>query len=171
MPIAPEARARLVSLYSYLKAVSLRSHPPIKNVDQQDMCWRLSEFPKHETLFVGLAEGRDSWLELKRPEIHLCPEPPGALKPWLHDGWDDLGTEHIKFKNEIIRYNAQGQLVAIPFDQHDIWRTWTEKRRLWRQAELPAQKALELWNSFFAVNTRLKKVVRPRFRRHLIWCL
>lgn len=157
MPITPEARARLVSLYSFLKAVSLRSHPPIKNVDQQEKCWRLGELPEHASLFVGLAEGSESWLELKKPDVHLCPEPPAALKPWLHDGWDVLGTENVSHKNEIIRHDAQGQAVATAFDQHEAWRAWVADRTLWRQAELPARKCLDLWNDFFAVNTRLKR--------------
>ena len=113
MPITPEARARLISLYSYLKAVSLRSHPPVKHVGQQEQCWRLNEFPEHASLFVGLAEGRDSWLELKKPEIHLCPEPPAELKPWLHDGWDALDKERAKHKDEIIRHDAQGQPITV----------------------------------------------------------
>lgn len=157
MVITPEARTRLLSLYSYLKAVSLRSHPPIKNVGQQEKCWRLGEFPEHESLLVGLSDGRDPWLELKKPETHLCPEPPAALKPWLHDGWDALGTERAKHKAEIIRHDAQGQPIAVAFDQHEAWREWANERALWRQAELPARKCLDLWNDFFAVNTRLKR--------------
>lgn len=157
MAITPEARARLVSLYSFLKAVSLRSHPPIRHVDQQEKCWRLGELPEHASLFVGLAEGRESWLELKKPETHLCPEPPAVLKPWLDDGWDDLSTEHVRYKNEVIRHDAQGQAVATEFDQHEAWRAWVADRALWCRAELPARRCLDLWNDFFAVNTRLKR--------------
>ena len=157
MQITPEARKRLSDLYSFLKAVSLRNHPPVRKIADHKRYWWFHDLPSHENLRIGLADGTDAWFELSQPKIRSCPLPPDELSPWLLAGWDDVQNARVERKSELIKYEDENNPISVQFDQHDHWDQWCGIRDLWRAHELPTRKIFNLWNELFAAHTELKK--------------
>lgn len=161
MPLAPEARTRLVNLFSFFKAVEERRTTLVRNVEDHSWKLRWTELPKHPSLRIQTpADGNEFSLTLTRPDIHACPAPPDSIRNWLVAGWEqpEKNAEYPDKKAEI---NASGSPLETRFDQlperMDGWREWNCSRDQWVEVERPARAALRIWERLFALHSQLMR--------------
>jgi very-short-patch-repair endonuclease/cellulose biosynthesis protein BcsQ len=162
MPVTEEARGRLISLFSFFKAVEQRRYPVVRHIREQPWALRLADLPEHERLQVARpVEGDDgARLKLVRPEIHPCPPPPETLNGWLKEGWDDPDREvtPIEVRTEFDdRGEPYESRFAGQFERLRAYDEWIRRRRLWASAEGPARKLLRLYERFFALHSQIER--------------
>ena len=98
MPVTSEARARLINLFSFFKAVEQRRNKLVLNIN--DHPWKLpwAELPTHPKLRIQTpADGNEFTFALSRQDISACPPPPDSIKDWLVPGWEkpEKSAEHL----------------------------------------------------------------------------
>jgi hypothetical protein len=157
--MTPEARTKLVSLFSFFKAVEERRTTLVRNIEDRPWKLRWTDLPAHSSLDIKTpATGNEFALALTRPDIHPCPAPPASITDWLVTGWEDpeKTAEHLDQKTEI---DDSGSPAETHFDQQaerqESWREWTVQRNRWADIELPARAALRIWERLFALHSQL----------------
>lgn len=161
MSLSTQARTRLISLFSFFKAVEERRTTLVRNIEERPWKLRWSDLPAHSSLEIKTpAAGNEFVLTLTRPDIHPCPAPPASIKDWLVAGWEEpeKTAEHLDQKTEI---DDSGTPTETHFDQQPerlkYWREWTVQRGLWVDVELPARAALRIWERLFALHSQLMR--------------
>jgi len=161
MPITPEAREKLINLFSFFKAVEERRTTLVRNIEERPWKLRWTDLPMHSSLEIKTpAAGNEFALILTRPGIHPCPTPPASIKDWLVAGWEEpeKTAEHLDQKTEI---DDSGTPTETHFDQQpdrqEAWRAWTVQRNQWAGIELPARAVLRIWERLFALHSQLMR--------------
>ncbi|MDP2443344.1 hypothetical protein [Rhodoferax sp.] len=161
MPITPEARTRLINLFSFFKAVEERRTTLVRNIEDRPWKLRWTELPTHPSLRIqSPADGNEFALTLTRPDIHPCPEPPASIMNWLVAGWEEpeKTAEHLGQKTE---FDGSGTPSVAHFEKQpqrlEDWREWNAQRDLWVGVERPARAALRIWERLFSLHSQLMR--------------
>ncbi len=105
-------------------------------------------------------------LQVRKPDFKRCPEPDAELLEWLADGWDDY---HLEVKlccpEEAIQfYKAEDQPVPDPLtclelypETKELYEIWIEARGAWREEQVRAEKATDLFTTLFEIATTLRR--------------
>ena len=164
---------RIRQVFDYLKALNEHRYPAIRQIPEQPWMLWLDDLPKHPAIEfpqrVSLAadsekpsgpEAGSFVLKVRRPQLTTAPPPPDEIRDWLQPGWDDpfRDVERLRTRNE---RDSNGDTVTLQFDSNSdrrfLFENWKTRREAWRVAELPARKAMELFDRFYALHGRLAR--------------
>lgn len=164
------ARERVKQIFQYLSALQHRKYPTIRRITDQKWSKRFGEFPNHPAIAFGdfaadnqeldddvpeQESDEDFVVRVGRPNLTTCPAPPEELDAWLEPGWEDPAKEATVI-DTINERGDEGTTVATDFDDDpsrlSSFDQWKVDRARWAEAELPARKAMELFESLFALH-------------------
>lgn len=162
MPIVtPDARKKLISLFSFLKAVEQRRTTLVRTLDERPWKLRFGEFPTHEAVKVIRPLGtQDFSLEIHHPTLADSPPPPASLDGWLSSGWEDPSRE-ATFTASRKFFNAAGETCDQAFnsdpDRVQDSKDWQKRRESWAELERPAREVMRIWEQFFALRSQIER--------------
>jgi hypothetical protein len=167
------AKQRIRQVFDYLKALNEHRNPAIRTVKEQPWSMWLDDLPNHPSVEfpkrVSAPNAKDSvivenepafLLRVRRPELTTPPLPPDELRDWLCAGWDDpqKDLELLETQNQT---DDDGKTVTISFDSDPArvaaLADWRERREVWRTAELPARKAMGVFERLYGLHGRLER--------------
>lgn len=167
--INSKAKEKIVRLFHFLKQFNNIKNPIITDVNNQ--VWRkwLDNIPEHRCIVNNIysreIDESQEILRVRRPILKDCPAMPASLKDWLEKDWDSVYSE-IKVKKEIRLFqkdsnNDAGEYKIERFedskDRVEDLLKWKKEREAWIEEELPARAVDELFNSFYALYSNIKK--------------
>ncbi|MBC8059403.1 MAG: AAA family ATPase [Clostridiaceae bacterium] len=163
---------RLTRIYKFLKEYNSIKNPVLINIKEQLWSQWLGEIPVHETIkcfIFSNEEEEDFVLSVKRPVLTEAPKPPKVAVEWIKPGWNNARSrvevvEEKTIKND--KYNDKenngaDKYLIIRFSDElervEAYEEWIEKRNEWAKKEIPTQKAMEVFNSIYALYSRIQK--------------
>lgn len=166
-------QGRIRQVFEFLKALNDHRNPTVRQIKEQPWLMWLDDLPDHpaikfpactlqtaiidENAVESLAE--DYRLVVRRPTLTKPPSPPVSLRDWLRDGWDDPNrdAQFVTSMNQIIN----GETVTIQFAEDPLRqessRQWQHLRETWRQAELPARRAMAIFEKLYELHGKIKR--------------
>lgn len=160
-----QARSRIGRLFRFLQELHKIRQPPTKNLNEYDWCLDLQTLPKYSTIQIGeppklLESGgsesssteNDFVLKVKRPKETPCPQPEKTILEWLKPGWQQFHSEpdFIPAKNHA---NPDGKTITVLFEEAPervfIFQEWIQRRKKWKEAELPVREAAQVFSDLF----------------------
>jgi very-short-patch-repair endonuclease len=185
--LAPaEVRERIERVFRFLAEVARRRNPVVHHWSEHEWKQLFSELPGHPTIERGLpADGAARvLLRVARADRTACPPPPAELAEWLLPGWRDPGRDarHQEFLEHgltaasregpggsALLERAAPAATGVRFadDPRRVralveWQAW---RAAWRETELPARRALAVFQRLFELRGRLER----ESERVLLW--
>jgi hypothetical protein len=166
------AQQRIRQVFEYLKALNDHRNPAIRRVQEQPWHQWLDDLPAHPAVHLptkSIRQGNndestqpdvDYLLCVRRPELTQAPSPPSEIRDWLKPGWDDPAQSvgHLGSRNET---DSNGETVTARFDDDTArlasFNDWVAKHGEWAQAEIPARKAMRLFESLYGLYGRLQR--------------
>lgn len=140
-------RDRAIRLFTYLRELSTLRSKVVCDVDQYERVLWFDELPDHPTIYSvarGLAENdRDLWIEVRRSDEPLLPDPPRVLADWLDLTKLRDSAAAPELRVEITRVAADGTAITSRLlDQpqivtawerykRDVWDRWAADHREW----------------------------------------
>jgi len=108
----------------------------------------------------NVPEAKDFILKVKRPVLSDPPVPPEELLPWLQGNWKNI-NEEVTASERIVYYHDDGTPVEDFFDSDprrpELLRQWLNRRKKWREKELPAYQAMEVFERLYELQARLER--------------
>lgn len=172
---AISAREKILRVFNYLKALNEHRNPAKRQLDEHAWSFWLDDLPDHPAIerllrrkhvsdeATGTADQADanSILRVRRPKLTQCPTPPKSLVQWLHRGWEKPEEEKVRWIESLNETNRDGETVIIRFDD-DKERVaeqakWTAIRQEWRANELPARKAMRVFDQMYELHGRIER--------------
>jgi very-short-patch-repair endonuclease len=167
-------RDRIIQVFEYLKALNEHRSPAKRQINEQPWILWHDSLPDHPAIALGVGQrdnesqdndspqpDEDFVLRVRRPKLTPAPTPPEELRPWIKSGWEDPENAEITWiesKNEV---DDEGETFIITFgddsarpDLLDIWRPTREQ---WRQNELPARRAMKVFERLYELHGRIER--------------
>jgi very-short-patch-repair endonuclease len=166
-------QGRIRQVFEFLKALNDHRNPTVRQIKEQPWLMWIDELPDHPAIKLPLctlqsettnekaveSHADDYRLLVKRPALTPPPLPPTSLREWLLDGWDDPNrdAQFITSINQIMN----GETVTIKFGEDPSreasYGQWKQKRETWRQAELPARRAMAVFEKLYELHGKIKR--------------
>ncbi len=169
-----QARIKVMRLFRYIQAFNQLQNPVQKRIE--DYAWQLwlHDLPVHP--YVRRGDAADSYdnsveieartaqassgedidnidaliLRVRRPELRPAPEPPAAILPWLQGDWQSIDGQVTINQSVVPDFSDDAGRVRL-------LQEWQRKREAWIKAELPAHRALELFQYLYDLRTVLER--------------
>jgi hypothetical protein len=166
------ANQRIRQIFKYLKALNDHRNPAVRRIQEQPWSLWLDDLPVHPAIDLPVRTichgnddeipqaGTDHLLCVRRPLITPAPRPPAEIRDWLGSGWDDAERPlaHVNSRNQLAE---SGETITIRFDEQtelvQAYELWAAKRAEWSQAEIPARKAMRVFEKLYALFARLER--------------
>lgn len=168
------AKSRIRQIFEFLKALNDNRNPAVRQIKEQTWFMWLDDLPDHPSIELPIctlqthdatsetapAHRDDYRFRVRRPTLTQSPSPPTEIRDWLRDGWNDPDNDvqFLETRNEI---GSDGESVTVRFDDEPnrlAARTeWQQRRDVWRLAELPARKAMHVFEKIYALHGQLKR--------------
>lgn len=163
---------RLTRIYKFLKEYNSIKNPVLINIKEQLWSQWLEEIPVHETVkcfTFNNEEEEDFVLSIKRPVLTEVPKPPKLTDQWIKPGWNNVSSRVEVIEEKTIKNhkyndkesNDEEKYLIIRFsddlERVEAYEDWIEKRNEWVKKEIPARKAMEAFNSIYALHSRIQK--------------
>jgi len=161
-----------LQVFDYLKALNDHRNPAVRRVQEQSWFMWLDELPDHpsielQTRFATTTDNDDEGelasgclLRVRRPKLTPSPQPPEEVREWLRAGWDDPANDVQWFEYQN-RIDEEGETITIGFDdepQRPVGLAcWRQKRDAWREAEIPARRAMHVFERLYVLHGRLER--------------
>jgi very-short-patch-repair endonuclease len=159
-------------VFQYLKAFAERNVPIRRTIAEQLWSQRLLDLPTHPTIAVGevrlsptnqqASSNTDPdeapLIRVRRPRLTPPPQPPKVLSDFLLRGWEKVdGSIEVQPSRNVRRDN---ETITERFDDDPVrvealtkWRAdWLK----WQEAELPAVRAMKVFERFYALRGRIE---------------
>ncbi|MBC2726105.1 AAA domain-containing protein [Desulfosporosinus sp.] len=160
--------AQVLSIFNFLKEYNELSNPVITELVNQKWSLNISDLPRIneiKSVFTGEDVNGLSILEVKKPILEPCPPPEDFLLDWLERDWKKLSTEEVSIKEMIVREiigegsnkSYEEERFDFSVERIEAYETWTLQRKQWREAEVPKEKGLTLYNNLFKLYSDMKK--------------
>src|SRR5579875_639357 len=169
-----QTRVKVTRLFRYIQAFNQLQNPVQKRIE--DYAWQLwlHDLPVHPSVQRGdAADSYDNSVEIeartaqassgenvdnidalilrvRRPELHPAPEPPEAILPWLQGDWQSVDGQVTINQSIVPAFNDDAKRMRL-------FQEWQRKREAWIKAELPAHRALELFQRLYDLRTILER--------------
>ncbi|MGI1658245.1 MAG: AAA domain-containing protein [Desulfitobacterium sp.] len=162
--------AQAKSIFNFLKAYNELSNPVITELANQKWSLNISDLPPiQEIKSIFSSEDVESLkvLEVIKPVLKACPSPGEALFEWLGKDWRKLSVEDIPVKEvitrEILDEVGNKSYLEERFEESkervNAYEKWIVLRKQWREAELPREQGLNLYNNLFKLYSDMKKEI------------
>ena len=160
------ARSKIKKVLSYIRELTKLRTPPIAQLKTYEWSLSFSSLPNYPTIQINqIIEDKENdfdgaVLRVKRPPETQCPPPPPVLADWIEKGWEQLSTEvkHIPARN---KSNDKGHTITEQFDdvleRVKAFELWTMKRIAWKEAEIPARDAAQVFSELFKMHGKLQR--------------
>lgn len=159
--------AEIINIFNFLKEFNELSNPVITEIDNQKWSLSLSDIPEIDEIrnvFLGYELGEMDYLEIKRPTILLCPNPPESLIEWIKSDWKKINIENIEVVDRLPRKSLDDNEDIIYVDEIfaddqtrvDDYNHWLVERKNWRNINLSKAKGLDLYNRIFQLYSEMK---------------
>ena len=159
--VTPDARNKLIGLFSFLKAVEQRRTTLVRTLDERPWKLRFSELPAHESVkVIRPLDSQDFSLEIHHPKLVACPPPPESLDGWLSPGWEDPSREATFATSRNLLDAAGGaceQFFNSAPDRVQDSEDWQKSRASWAELERPARQVMRIWEQFFALRSQIER--------------
>lgn len=164
--IKDAARSKIHKVFSYIRELTKLRTPPVAQLNSYDWSLRFSSlpsFPTIQTAQIPDVNGDDFdgiVLRVKRPLETACPPPPPQLNEWIENGWEKINTEahHITSRNS---KGQSDQVFTERFEDNEdrlrAFKSWSEKRNQWQEAEKPAREAASVFSGLFKLQGQLQR--------------
>ena len=160
--------AQVTSVFSFLKEFNELSNPVITELVNQKWSLNISELPRiKEIKSVFSSEDVDSLsvLEVIKPVLTPCPPPEDYLVEWLEKDWRRLSIAKVLHKEVIPRENLdqegnksyKEERFDASHERVKAYEKWIIQREQWREAEVPKDQGLTLYNNLFKLYSDMKK--------------
>ncbi len=167
-------KERIVQVFEYLKALNEHRNPAKRQIKEQPWALWYSDLPDHPAIVLGAGlrssadsdddsalSDEDFVLRVRRPKITPSPSPPDELRSWLRSGWEEPENAEIRWyesKNEI---DDEGETVVVSFEDDptrlELLESWRATRELWRVNELPARRAMRIFERLYELHGRMER--------------
>lgn len=163
-------KARLKSVFEFLRAYNDLRTPVIIDISQQIAVIWLNSMPKYPTIHLNefidphkeIKDGEsenDIVLEITRPQMTPCPKPPEILSDWIIPGWTKLENKAEVRKSRNV---LQGKETIIEnFDdkteRKTAFKTWVEKRNIWASNEKSTWEAIKFFEKIYELYGHIER--------------
>jgi very-short-patch-repair endonuclease len=172
---ATSAREKILRVFNYLKALNEYRNPATREIDEHTWSFWLDDLPDHPAIerllrrkpvsdeATGTADQGDASviLRVQRPKLTQCPTPPKSLVQWLHRGWEKPEEVNVRWIESLNETNRDGETVIVRFDDDkervEAQAEWTAIRQEWRANELPARKAMQVFDQMYELHGRIER--------------
>lgn len=159
--------AEIINIFHFLKEFNELSNPVISAIDNQKWSLSISDIPvidEIRSVFLGHELGEMDYLEIKRPTLLPCPNPPESLIEWIKNDWKKTNIENVEIADKLPRksLDKNGDMVyteeLFVDDQTrvDAYNRWQAERKIWMGIEAPKSKGLDLYNRLFQLYSEMK---------------
>lgn len=159
--------AEIINIFNFLKEFNELSNPVISEIGNQKWSLSIADIPvidEIRSVFLGHELGEMDYLEIKRPTLLPCPNPPESLIEWIKNDWKKTTVENVEIADKLPRksLDESGDLVyteeLFVDDQArvDAYNLWNAERKNWRGIEAPKSKGLDLYNRLFQLYSEMK---------------
>lgn len=164
------ARGRLTQLFRFLQALDQLRNPVVRDISEQPWHLALRDLPIHECITLraidfarvdpeeedAIGPGsspppRGQILNVKRPTLTDCPQPPENIKLLLAPGWDDP-TQALKLSDFDPALSPDERLRL-----ESAFAVFAGTRNTWAAAELPARRAMDLFERLYALQSSIAR--------------
>jgi very-short-patch-repair endonuclease len=166
------ALERTRQVFQYLKAFAERNVPIRRTIAEQLWSQRLLDLPNHPTIAVGEVRltvtnrqgnaneepDETPLIRIRRPKLTQPPRPPSVLSDFLLRGWERVdGSIEIQPTRNVTR----GRETITERFEDDPARVqalvkWRDEWAAWQVAELPAVRAMRVFERFYALHGRIE---------------
>jgi len=168
-------RNRMIQVFEYLKALNEHRNPATCQIGKQLQSLWLDDLPHHPAITLsacrkdGAREGDksecaadgDLVLRVRRPKLTNAPSPPPELLPWLCSDWQEPETDDIQCRESRNEPDENGQPMVVHFADNpfrpELLDDWRRKRDQWRANELPARRAMEIFEWLYELHGRIER--------------
>lgn len=172
-------REKLMQVFKYLQALNQMRNPVVTKIDMQPWSFWLRNIPNHDCIEF-LSEKRplntdaDSsdqaapaeddlrgyFLNVKRPTLEECPNPPKELNEWLRDGWRNLDSM-VEMVSSKEMADVDGAMLMVYFEDDSnrvaAYERWIEARNEWIERERPARQVMEIFEKLYALHNQMER--------------
>jgi len=159
--------AEIINIFNFLKEFNELSNPVITEIDNQKWSLNISDIPvidEIRSVFLGHEVGEMDYLEIKRPTLLPCPNPPESLIEWIKNDWKKLSVDKCEVADKLPRASLddngdlfyRDELFIYDQTRVDAYELWLSARDSWRDIEVPKSKGLELYNKLYQLYSEMK---------------
>ncbi len=170
-----QARSKLVQIFRYVQAFNHLQNPIRQDIQEQPWVFWLHNLPNHPCIRCGITTGTktstdtplgqftnnqqrgaiasthdDFILKVRRPTLTDCPAPPKEIEPWLQRGWQNVDGEVVLDPKRSSRFNEDPRRLPL-------LKKWIDDRGQWVRAELPARKAMQIFDQLYTLRAQLER--------------
>ena len=170
------ARERTRQVFRFLKAYAERTTPIVRSLNAYEWSYRLRSLPKFPGIELGTVSLASSGaatpdtatdrplLTLRRPRITRPNAPPGVVREWVLDGWDDPAERPSVRPSMNVRRGVTWvtEDFSADADRLSAWTQWLRYWDGWAEAERPAREALRVFEAFYSLRVRLQRESETR---------
>lgn len=164
---------RAKQVFRFLKAFAERKLPVRRRLDEQLWQLPLRDLPKHPSIEIGRVilagagtvagdepAGDDApLLRVRRPKITQPPALPQLLKEWIQSGWEQPQGSIQVMPSRTFERDGEAvteELTADPARAAAL-EQWQAAWQAWAQAELPARKAMKVFERLYELRGRIER--------------
>lgn len=154
---------RAKQLFSFLKALIDQRFPTCRQISEQPFVLPLSKLPDHESvrILIPHIENEQTLLEVKRPKLIPCPNPPESIQDWLFAGWNDC-MQLPKVRESMPRTLPKDDQTVIEYfdkipERIFSLEKWSATRAVWAEERKRADQAMQLFDSLYQIFAQLEK--------------
>jgi hypothetical protein len=174
------ARDRVARVFRYLEALNQHRNPAKRQIQEQLWLLWFRDLPDHSSIRRGIVgqssnasagakteprsdlekAGDDFILKVRRPTVTHAPGPPEVITLWLEHGWEDpTGQVRIRASRNEGGEGAETRVVEFGDDPQrpKVLETWKVLRDEWARNELPARKAMKIFEQLYELYGRIER--------------
>ncbi len=173
--VADKLRQKVRQLYAFLKEANQIQFRPVRRLSEQPYVIRIADMPNHPSaqLFRPVKvenslEIPDVLIQISRPKLTRCPNPPNSCLDWLLPNWDDphITPEVTSSRNiQELDKDADGNEVEVTktilfSDEQarvDEFAQWLGVRKKWTEPEIVARRAMRYFENFYTLHSKIEK--------------
>lgn len=171
-------RKKIRQIFEYLKALNEHRNPPIRQIGDQPWSLRLGDLPDHPSIQLGevtsdldrrdvgprveteAADTRHALLSVTRPALTSAPAPPAEIREWLRSGWQNPAND-VEWRETRNQSDDGHGTHVLRFDDDAtrpvLLERWIETREQWRLNELPARRAMRVFEQLYELHGRIER--------------
>ncbi|MGR3302055.1 MAG: AAA domain-containing protein [Candidatus Scalindua sp.] len=161
--VIDEDKDRSIRLFTYLRELVRLRSKIIRDISAYDETLWLHQIPHENGWYSGHWEGEeertdDTWVEIKKPQIPVCPTPPLICEGWYSKG-DLFNTEdmpsiqkirHVTVKAETGEIETETQEIEEHSEIEQAWNGYLEKEWLpWKQGYEKVRPLQDIYSKLF----------------------
>lgn len=160
-------RTQLKQIFRYIRALVERKLIISPSYSDYSFNLELFDLPQHEKVSLECRTSDDISLmgnvivRVGKAEVPACPDLPPVLSGWVESGWDNpMKSCKVIDKREFLNPDTElfrTELFSDDANRRDQFTDWLALRDEWAQEAQPAARARELYDTLYALYSRLER--------------